>query len=116
MHDFQEQCQVHRQRSKNMDCRFASSTQREIEKLLEDKHSENTKRSRKVAKELFHEYLKEQNIQEPHEAEVLSFMWKREKSMDNAFVAIFFKTMYNKTISRICAIIQVSENTYLDLD
>ena len=31
MHDFQEQCQVHGQRSKNMACRFASSTQQEIE-------------------------------------------------------------------------------------
>ena len=58
MHDFQEQCQVHGQRSKNMASRFASSTQQEIEKLLEDKDSENTKRSAKVAKELFYEYLK----------------------------------------------------------
>ena len=39
--------------------RFASSTQQEIEKLFEDKDSENTKRSTKVAKELFYEYLKE---------------------------------------------------------
>ena len=30
-----------------MASRFASSTQQEIEKLLEDKHSENTKRSTK---------------------------------------------------------------------
>ena len=41
---------------------FTSSTQQEIEKLLEDKDSENTKRSTKVAKELFYEYLKEKNI------------------------------------------------------
>ena len=34
MHDFQEQCQVHGQRSKNMASGFASSTQQEIEKLL----------------------------------------------------------------------------------
>ena len=61
MHDFQEQCQVHGQQSKN------SSTQQEIEKLLEDKDSENTKRSTKVAMELFYEYLKEKNIQEPHD-------------------------------------------------
>ena len=66
MHDFQEQCQVHGQWSKNMAPRFASSTQQKIEKLLENKDSENTKRSRKVAKELFYEYLKEKNIQEPH--------------------------------------------------
>ena len=71
MHDFQEQCQVHGQRSKNMASRFASSTQQEIEKLFEDKDSENTKRSTKVAKELFYEYLKEKNIQEPHDKKEL---------------------------------------------
>ena len=87
MHDFQEQCQVHGQRSKNMASRFPSLTQQEIEELLEDKDSENTKRLTKVAKELFYEYLKEKNIQEPHNkkelAQVLkSFMLKREKRMD----------------------------------
>ena len=40
-----------------MASRFASSNQQEIEKLLEDKDLENTKRSTKVAKELFYEYL-----------------------------------------------------------
>ena len=63
MHDFQgqvhgQQCQVSEVR---MASRFASSTQQEIEKLHEDKDSENTKRSTKVAKELFYEYLKEKN-------------------------------------------------------
>ena len=72
MHDFQEQCQVHGQRSKNMAWRFASSTQQEIEKLLEDKDSENTKGSTKVAKELFFEYLKEKNIQELHDKKIIS--------------------------------------------
>ena len=43
MHDFQEQCQVHGQQCQvrdsevRMASRFASSTQQEIEKLLEDK-------------------------------------------------------------------------------
>ena len=76
MHDFQEQCQVQGQRSKNTACRFASSTQQEIEKLLEDKDSENTKRSTKVAKELFYEYLKEKNIQEPHDKKELAQVLK----------------------------------------
>ena len=76
MHHFQEPCQVHRQRSKNMACRFASSTQQEIEKLLEDKDSENTKGSTKVAKELFYEYLKEKNIQEPHDKKELAQVLK----------------------------------------
>ena len=51
-----QQCQVRRQRSKNG-----------FSKLLEDKDSENTKRSTKMAKELFYEYLKEKNILEPHD-------------------------------------------------
>ena len=46
-----------------MASRFASSTQQEIEKLLEDKDSENTKGWIKVAKELIYEYRKEKNIQ-----------------------------------------------------
>ena len=60
-----------------MDSRFASSTQQEIEKLLEDKDSENTKRSTKVMKELtFYEYLKEKNIQEPHDKKELAQVLK----------------------------------------
>ena len=56
-----------------MASRFPSSTQQEIEKLLDkDKDSENTKRSTKVAKELFYEYLKEKNIQEPHDKKELA--------------------------------------------
>ena len=76
MHDFQEQCQVHGQRSKNMASRFASLTQQEIEKLFgnEDKDSENTKRLTKVTKELF--YLKEKNIQEPHNKKELAQVLK----------------------------------------
>ena len=46
-----------------MASRFASSTQQEIEKSLEDKDSKNTKRSTKAANEPFYEYLKEENIQ-----------------------------------------------------
>jgi len=50
-----------------MACRFASATEKDIERLLDEKDSQNTKRSTKVAKELFSEYLKEKNIQEPVE-------------------------------------------------
>ena len=46
-------------RSKFMAHRFASSTEQEIEKLLKEKDSENKRRLKKIAKELFHEYLKE---------------------------------------------------------
>ena len=77
MHDFQEQCEVRGlcewhlallyKAKKNMACRFASATEKDIERLLDEKDSQNTKRSTKVAKELFSEYLKEKNIQEPVE-------------------------------------------------
>ena len=66
----------------NMASRFATSTEEEIERLLIDTDAENTTRSTKVAKELFHEYLRE-NL----------FMWKHEKKKD--------KTMYNRTIVRL---------------
>ena len=85
-----------------MASRFASSTRQEIEELLENKDSENTKRSTKVAKELFCEYLKEKNIQEPHDKKELAQVLKSfdVDRCDNAFVVIFFKTLYNKTIIR----------------
>ena len=66
--------------------------------LLEDKDSENTKRSTKVAKELFYQYLKEKNIQEPHDkkelAKVLKSFYVKARKKDGE------KTMYNKTIIR----------------
>jgi len=43
--------------------RFASSTEQDIEKLLKQKDSENKRRLTKIAKELFHEYLKEKSVQ-----------------------------------------------------
>ena len=84
MHDFQGQCQVHGQK---MASRFASSTQQKIEKLLEDKDSENTKRSTKVAKELFYEYLKEKNIEEPHDNKELAQVLK-SFYVDNAIMRL----------------------------
>jgi len=45
--------------------RFASSTEQESEKLLKQKDLENKRRLTKIAKELFHEYLKEQSVQKP---------------------------------------------------
>ena len=48
-----------------MACRFASSTEQENEKLLKQKDSENKRRLTKIAKELFHEYLKEKSVQNP---------------------------------------------------
>ena len=44
-----------------MTSRFASLTEQDIEKIVEDKDSQNTKRSTKVAKELFADYVEEKN-------------------------------------------------------
>ena len=48
-----------------MTSRFVSSTEQEIEKNSKDKDSQNTKRSTKVAKELFADYVKEKKLREP---------------------------------------------------
>jgi len=47
--------------------RFASSTEQEIEKLLKQNDSENKRRLTKIAKEPFHEYLKEKSVQKPED-------------------------------------------------
>ena len=40
---------------------FSSLTEQDIEKIVEDKESQNTTRSTKSAKELFADYVKEKN-------------------------------------------------------
>jgi len=44
--------------------RFASSTEQEIEKLLKQK---DKRRLTKIAKELFHEYLRKKSVQKPED-------------------------------------------------
>ena len=54
-----------------------------------------------MAKELVYKYLKEKNTQEPHDKKDLAQVLKINcDCCDNAFVVIFFNTMYNKTIIR----------------
>ena len=56
-----------------MTSRFASLTEQDIEKyVVEDKDSQNTKRSTKVAKELFSEYVKEKKLREPEKKKELA--------------------------------------------
>ena len=50
-----------------MTSRFASLSERVIEKIVEDKDTQKTKRSTKVAKELFADYVKEKKLSEPDE-------------------------------------------------
>ena len=59
-----------------MTSRFASLTEQVIEKIVEDKDTQNTKRSTKVAKELFADYVKEKKLSEAR------------------------RSMYNKTVIR----------------
>ena len=54
-----------------MTSRFASLNEQEIEKIVEDKESQNTKRSTKVAKELFADYVKQKKLREPEELKFL---------------------------------------------
>ena len=44
----------------------------DIEKIVEDKDSQNTKRSTKVANELFSDNMKEKNLTEPEEKKQLA--------------------------------------------
>ena len=44
---------------------FASLTEQGIEKIVEDRDSQKTKRSTKVAKQLFDDYVKEKKLSEP---------------------------------------------------
>ena len=48
-----------------MTCRFASSTEQDIEKIFEDEESQNTKRPAKVVRELFADCVKGKELREP---------------------------------------------------
>ena len=52
-------------RSKNMASTFASLTEQDTEKIVENRDSQKTKRSTKVAKQLFDDYVKEKKLREP---------------------------------------------------
>ena len=55
-----------------MTSRFASLTEQVIKKIVEDKDTQNTKRSMNVAKELFADYVKEKKLSEPEEKRELT--------------------------------------------
>ena len=57
--------------------RFSNFSEDEIQKLLENKDADNTKRTYKVAKEVFYEYLNEKGIPEPTEKSELSQVLKK---------------------------------------
>ena len=47
-----------------MTSKFASFTEQDLEKIVKDKDSQNTKRLTKVANELFADYVKEKKLRE----------------------------------------------------
>jgi argininosuccinate lyase len=58
--------------------RFSNFSDDEIQKLLENKDADNTKRTYKVAKEVFYEYLNEKlGIPEPTEKSELAQVLKK---------------------------------------
>ena len=52
--------------------RFASFTEQDIKKIVEDEDLQNIKRSAKVGKELFADYVKEKRLREPEEKKQLA--------------------------------------------
>ena len=53
---------------------FASLTKQDVEKIVKDKDSRNTKRSSKMANELCADYVKEKKLREPEEKKELAQM------------------------------------------
>ena len=51
-------------KKQNMTSRFASLTKHDIEEIVKDKDSQNTKRLTKVAKKLFADYMKQKKVRE----------------------------------------------------
>ena len=62
-----------------MTSRFASFTEQDIKKIVEDKDLQNTKRSMKVAKELFADYVKEKKLREKLAQTLKTFNVKARK-------------------------------------
>ena len=82
-----------------MTSRFASLTEQVIEKIVEDKDTQNTKRLTKVAKELFADYVKEKKLQAKRDVQCII-----KQLLDSVFV-----------ISVIMKV-SVRVNPYLNLD
>ena len=81
-----------------MTFRFASLTEQVIEKIVEDKDSQNTNKATKVAKELFADYVKEKKLrgleENKEKAQTLKtyiLCWSEKERI---------RSVYNKTIIR----------------
>ena len=83
-----------------MTSRFASLTKQVIKKIVEDRDSQNIKRSAKVAKELFADYMKEKKLRESEEKKDLAQTLKTYILCRSQKGRIC--SMYNKTIIIYC--------------
>ena len=104
-------------RSKNTTSRFASLTEQDIEKIVEDKDSQNTKMSTKVAKELFADYVKEKKLREPEEKKELAQTLKTfyVEARKKGFVQCIIKQLLD-SVFVISRITKVSTSTLIILD
>ena len=100
-----------------MTSRFASLTEQDIEKyIVEDKDSQNTKRSTKVAKELFADYVKEKKLREPEEKKELAQTLKTcyVEARKKGFVQCIIKQLLD-SVFVISRIIKVSVRVTISL-
>ena len=86
--------------------RFASLTEQVIEKIVEDKDSQKTKRSTKVAKELFADYVKKKNWENLKKWKSWHKLWKHTfyvEASRKEFVQCIIKRLLHSVfvISRI---------------
>ena len=78
---------------------FASLTEQDIEKIVKDKDSQNTKSSSKVSKELFADYVKDKKLREPEEKKELAQMTLKTFYVESEKERI--SSMYNNTFIRL---------------
>ena len=90
---------------------FASLTEQVIEIIVEDKDTQNTKRSTKVAKELFANSSKEKKLSEPEEKKELTQTLKTYilcRSEKERIRSVYYKTILLDSVFVISRIIKVS--------
>ena len=80
-------------------------TEQDIEKyIVEDKDSQNTKRSTKVAKELFADYVKEKKLREPEEKKDLAqtlktfYVEARKKGFVQCIIKQLLDSVFNNNL------------------
>ena len=118
-----------------MASRFLSSSKDEIRQLLEEKDSKNTKRTYKVAQQVFHECFLKKGIAEPTEKSEIARVLKRfyvevrrrfryhvyflrlqciiKQLSDSVFVIC---KIINVSVRVICLAFGSADNSYLDSD